>query len=213
MPLLPVGRCCPLQTILSDLVRCEDSNGRFTHHYCQQRAVTTDPESSNSNRKGAKLPLLSAEGCHTWLEGQHCPLITNQGVFFQGGEPSADINSRLFLMNKKGLNIKYTCSLNPAGNILMLCRRAASRPESQMGLSPSLYLFSRPRYIILCQKGRIGSFSWCFSSSNPTPPKNFCTWYFACAKSTRKNIFTRYLSCCTITDYTHSTHIVAMTTF
>jgi hypothetical protein len=33
----------------------------------QQRAVTPDPESSNSNKKGAKLPLISAEGCHTQL--------------------------------------------------------------------------------------------------------------------------------------------------
>ncbi len=53
-----------------------DSNGLLVHHYCQQRAVTPDPENLNSNKKGAKLPLLSAKGCHTRLEGQHCPLIT-----------------------------------------------------------------------------------------------------------------------------------------
>jgi hypothetical protein len=57
-----------------------DSNGHLAHHYCQQRADTPDPESSNSNKKGAKLPLLSTKGCHTRLEGQHCPLITYQGV-------------------------------------------------------------------------------------------------------------------------------------
>jgi hypothetical protein len=50
---------------------------------CQQRAVTPDPESSNANKKGAKLSVLSAEGCHTQLEVQHCPLITYQGVFFK----------------------------------------------------------------------------------------------------------------------------------
>ncbi len=58
-----------------------DSNGLLAHHYCQQRAVTPNPESLNSNKKAAKLPLLSAEGCHTQLNGQHCPLITYQGVF------------------------------------------------------------------------------------------------------------------------------------
>ncbi len=41
-----------------------DSNGLLAHHYCQLRAVTPIPESLNSNKKGAKLPLQSAEGCH-----------------------------------------------------------------------------------------------------------------------------------------------------
>jgi hypothetical protein len=71
VPLLPLGHSCPLQTILlGDLVGCDSplqiySNGHLMYHYSQQRAVTPDPESSNSNKKGAKLPLLSAEGCHT----------------------------------------------------------------------------------------------------------------------------------------------------
>ncbi len=63
-----------------------DSNGRLAHHYYQQRAVTPDPESLNSYKTGAKLSLLSAEGCHIPLDGRHCPLITYQGVFFKGGE-------------------------------------------------------------------------------------------------------------------------------
>ncbi len=63
-----------------------DSNGLLAQNFIQQRAVTPDPESLNSNKKGTKLPFLSAEGCHTLLEGQHCPLITYQGVFFKGGE-------------------------------------------------------------------------------------------------------------------------------
>ncbi len=63
-----------------------DSNSLLAHHYCQQRSITPDPESLNSNKKGSELPLISAEGCHTRLEGQHCPLITYQGVFFKGGE-------------------------------------------------------------------------------------------------------------------------------
>ncbi len=73
-----------------------DSNGLFAHHYCQQRAVTPYSERLNSNKKGAKLSLLSTEGCHTQMDWQHCPLITYQ-------KPSDDINSCLFLMNKKGL--------------------------------------------------------------------------------------------------------------
>jgi hypothetical protein len=28
----------------------------------------------------------TAEGCHTLLDGQHCPLITYQGIFFKSGE-------------------------------------------------------------------------------------------------------------------------------
>jgi hypothetical protein len=47
--------------------------------------------------------LLSAEGCNTRLEGQHCPLISYQGVLSRVGKPSDDINSRLFLLNKNGL--------------------------------------------------------------------------------------------------------------
>jgi hypothetical protein len=87
---LPLGRSCPLQTILlGDLVRSDSPVQivmAFWCTYCQQRAVTPDPESLNSNKKGAKLSLLSAEGCHTRLDGQHCPLITYQGVFFKGVE-------------------------------------------------------------------------------------------------------------------------------
>ncbi len=60
-----------------------DSNDLLAHHYCQQRAVTP---SLNSNKKGAKLPLLSAEGCHTRLDGQYCHFNTYQGVFFKDGE-------------------------------------------------------------------------------------------------------------------------------
>ncbi len=58
----------------------------------------------DSNEKVAKLPLLSAEGCHTPQDGQHCPLITYQGAFSRVEKSSDDINSHLFLMNKKGLN-------------------------------------------------------------------------------------------------------------
>jgi hypothetical protein len=83
-----------------------DSNGLLGHHYSQQRAVTPDPESLNSNKNGTKLPLLSVEGFHTQMDqmdGQHCPLIKYQAFFSRAEKPSDDINSRLFLMKKKGL--------------------------------------------------------------------------------------------------------------
>jgi hypothetical protein len=66
-------------------------------------AVTPDPESLNSNKKGAKLPLLAAEDCHTQIDGQHSPLITIKVFFSRVKKPSDDINSHLFLMNKKGI--------------------------------------------------------------------------------------------------------------
>jgi hypothetical protein len=71
------------------------------HYYCQQRAITPDPESLNSNIIGAKLPLLSAEGCHTQLDGS----IALRAFFSRVKKPSDDINRRLFFMNKKGLRI------------------------------------------------------------------------------------------------------------
>jgi hypothetical protein len=103
---LPLGRSCPLQTILlSDLVG-HDSPMQIIMAFWRtvifSRAVTPDPESLNSNKKGAKLPLLSAEGCHTQLDGQPCPLITYHGFFPRAEKPTYDINSRLFSINKKG---------------------------------------------------------------------------------------------------------------
>ncbi len=105
MPFLPLGCSCPLQTIvLSDLVGCDSPlqiDNLLGHHYCQQRDVRPNSkESLNSNKQGAKLPLLSAEGCHTRLDGQHFP----QGVYSRVEKPSNDINSCLVLMNTKGLN-------------------------------------------------------------------------------------------------------------
>jgi hypothetical protein len=74
VPFLPLGRSCPLQTILlSDLVWYDSplqthSSGLLAHHYFQQRAVTPDPESLNSNKKGVKLLLLSVEvGTPNWM--------------------------------------------------------------------------------------------------------------------------------------------------
>jgi hypothetical protein len=63
-----------------------DSNGLLEHHYFQQRAVTPDPESFNSNKKGAKLPLLSAEGLSHLIGWAAVPSDNISGRFFKGGE-------------------------------------------------------------------------------------------------------------------------------
>jgi hypothetical protein len=67
-------------------------------YYCHQQGVQI-------KKKIAKLPLLSAKGCHTSLDGQHYP--TYHGDFLRVGKPSEDITSRLFLMTKKGLRKIY----------------------------------------------------------------------------------------------------------
>ena len=96
------GKCCPSSRVWQPSA---DSDGLLAHHYCQQWAVTPDPESLNSNKKGSQTAITICRGlsCHTRLDGQHCPLIIYQGVFSRVEKPSDDINSRLFLMNKKGL--------------------------------------------------------------------------------------------------------------
>ncbi len=42
-------------------------------------------------KKSAKWPWLSAAGCYTWLDGQHCPLRTYHGVFSRAKTPAEDI--------------------------------------------------------------------------------------------------------------------------
>jgi hypothetical protein len=106
---VPLGRSCPLQTILlSDLAGCDSPLQIILAFW---RTIIVIRELSHltqkvwiQNKKG--LPLLSAEGCHTRLDGQHCPLITYQGVFFKGGETLWWHKSRLFFRNKKGLTTK-----------------------------------------------------------------------------------------------------------
>jgi hypothetical protein len=61
-----------------------DSNGRLAHYYCQQRAVTPDPESSNSNKKGAKLPLLFCRGLSHPTGRASLPSDNIAGRFVQG---------------------------------------------------------------------------------------------------------------------------------
>jgi hypothetical protein len=51
-----------------------------------------------------KTAITICRGCHTRLDGQHCPLRTHHSVFSRVEKSSGDTNIRLFLMNKKGLS-------------------------------------------------------------------------------------------------------------
>jgi hypothetical protein len=97
--LLPLGPSCPLQTILlSDLVWCgsppANRNGRLAHSFLKFEAQQTAildcrrllhlARQFKNLKKCAKLTLLSAAGCHTPLDGQHCPLRKYQSVFLKG---------------------------------------------------------------------------------------------------------------------------------
>ncbi len=53
--------------------------------YRLQQAATPDPTSLYF-KKVHQRPLLSAVGCHTRQDGQHCPLRTYHDVFFKGRE-------------------------------------------------------------------------------------------------------------------------------
>ncbi len=71
-----------------------------------ERAVTPDLESLNSNKKGAKLPLLSSRGLSRLTGWAALPSdnIPVSGLFLSRVEkPSDAINSHLFLMNKNKL--------------------------------------------------------------------------------------------------------------
>jgi hypothetical protein len=116
VPLLPLGRSCPLKTILqSDLVGCDSPLQiamaiwhpflKFETDIILSRGLSHPTQEVQIKKKCAILPLLSAEDCHIQLDGQHCRLRTYPGIFSRVEKPSEDINNRLFLMNKKGLRI------------------------------------------------------------------------------------------------------------
>ncbi len=126
MPILAFGPSCPLQTILlSDLVGCDSPLQIVTAVWrpffkiwtvpksrcCQQRAVTPDPGSSNSFKKMHKTPITIYKGLSHPTGWAALPSENISRWFFSSMEkPSEDINSRLFLMNKKGLkklNLHY----------------------------------------------------------------------------------------------------------
>ncbi len=107
-PLVPVHCATSAGNCATSAGNCATSAGTappvYIYNCIFNRGLShPNPESLNSNKKGVKLPFLSAEGCHhTSLEGQHCPLITYHGVFSRVEKPSDYITSRLFLINKKG---------------------------------------------------------------------------------------------------------------
>jgi hypothetical protein len=83
VPLLPLGRSCPLQTILlSDLVGCDiplQIVMAFWRTIIVSRGLSHPTQKVQIQTKRRQTAIT--EGCHTRLEGQHCPLITYQGVF------------------------------------------------------------------------------------------------------------------------------------
>ncbi len=97
--LLPLGSSCPVQTILLNILVCRDSPLQIVMPFwrtffkkisVRQTAIIVSCGLSHPPRKfkikkvqqTAVLP--STEGCHTWLDGEHCSLRTYHGFFFQG---------------------------------------------------------------------------------------------------------------------------------
>jgi len=116
---VPLRPSCLQQTILlSDLVGCDSPlqivmavwHTFFKFEVCQTAiticsALSRLIEQVQILKKYAERPLLSAEGCHTWLHISSIALWEHITAFFSRAEkPSKDIYSRLFLMDKKGLN-------------------------------------------------------------------------------------------------------------
>jgi hypothetical protein len=111
---MDLGHSCTLKTILlSDLVGC-DSPLQIVMAFWRTIIVSrglshpTQKVGIQTKRAPTAITTVSAEGCHTQMDGQHCPLITYQGVFSRVEKPFDDINSSLFLMNKKGLTVSCT---------------------------------------------------------------------------------------------------------
>ncbi len=91
-----------MQTILlSDLVGCDSPLQivkPFGSPLLSAEGCHTRPRKFEFKQNGRKTAIklsitISAEGCHTRLDGR---------FFSRVEKPSDDINSRLFLMNKKG---------------------------------------------------------------------------------------------------------------
>jgi hypothetical protein len=112
VPFLPEGPSCPLQTILlSDLVGCDSplqiemAVFKCTSAICQcylQQAVTRDIASSDS-KTVCQTAITICRGLSHRLDGNHRPMRTYLGIFPRTEKPSEEINSCLFLLNKKGL--------------------------------------------------------------------------------------------------------------
>ncbi len=160
MPLLPLGPSCPLQTILlSDLVGCDSPlqivmaiGCTFFKFEASQTAITICSRLSHPThqvqilRKCAKQPLLSAEGCHARLDGQHGLLRMG---FSRAEKPSEEINSCLFLMNKKGLRHGKCLGVSLFRLIVLyifvseriLCRLSCHSKQKRIVRASCMYIF------------------------------------------------------------------------
>ncbi len=80
-----------------------DSNGRLVLHYRQQRAITLNPQSWNFKQKGRQTAITICRGLSHRTGRAALPSHKISGFFSRVEKPFDDINSHLFLMNKKGL--------------------------------------------------------------------------------------------------------------
>jgi hypothetical protein len=87
VPLILLGRSCPLQIILlCDLVGYADSNVGLAHFfkklmYSEQPLLSAAGPTQQVKNKKKCAKWLSAGGCHTRLDGQHCLLGIYHSVF------------------------------------------------------------------------------------------------------------------------------------
>jgi hypothetical protein len=111
VPFLPLGRFCPLQTVLlGDLVGC-DSPLQIVMAFWSTIVVSrglsrhTLPGKFEFKQKGLQTAVTISRGLSAFTpkRGIALPSDNISGRFFQAVEkPSDDINSHLFLMKKKG---------------------------------------------------------------------------------------------------------------
>jgi hypothetical protein len=94
VPLLPLGPCSPVQTILlSDLVGCDSplqivmavwrnlfQAGQTDITICSGLSRPTQQVHILKSAPNGHYYLVSTEGCRTRLDGQHCSLRTYHGV-------------------------------------------------------------------------------------------------------------------------------------
>jgi hypothetical protein len=118
--LLPVGISCTLQTILlSDLVGCDTPLqiimvfGALFFKFEASQTATIVSSGRPHPTQHVKIQNKVRQTAITIFSGQAhptgwaaLPSEKNHTVFSRAEKPSEDVNSHLFLMNKKGLNLR-----------------------------------------------------------------------------------------------------------
>jgi hypothetical protein len=166
VPLLTIGRSCPLKTILlGDLVGC-DSPLQIAMAYWH--IIIFSRVLSHLTQKD-KIQTKRAPNCHYYLQMAVTPkwkdsiaLWYHIRAFFSRVEiPSNDINSHSFLMNKKGLNKSYSYVLQAQISICtVIINGLGGRPVS---LLPKLY----------SELYKCGNYSWfCWDIGCSSPEDN-----------------------------------------